>query len=114
MKTEVSKAEGSPAGSTTLPVTAADATPSRITPEFIRLSKPGTLCPHSGLGRSKMNMLILPCPENDYKPPVASKVLRQRGNVRGVRLIVYDSLMSYLRGLDGPEVAVSEREEVGR
>ena len=71
-----------------------------VKPEFIRLPKSGTRCPHTGLSRSKMNQLVLPCKENDFKPPVESKVLRNRGTIRGTRLIVFDSLMEYLNGLD--------------
>ena len=71
-----------------------------VKPEFIRLPKSGTRCPYTGLSRSKLNQLVLPCKENDYKPPVESKVLRNRGTIRGTRLIVFDSLMSYLEGLD--------------
>ena len=67
-----------------------------VKPEFIRLPKGGTRCPHTGLSRSKLNQLVLPCKENDYKPPVESKVLRSRGTIRGTRLIVFDSLMNYL------------------
>ena len=71
-----------------------------VRPEFVRLPKGGTRCPHTGLSRSKMNQLVLPCKENDFKPPVESKVLRSRGTIRGTRLIVFDSLMEYLNGLD--------------
>ena len=81
------------------PIQAASAL-TTVKPEFIRLPKSGTRCPHTGLSRSKMNQLVLPCKENDYKPPVESKVLRNRGTIRGTRLIVFDSLMSYLEGLD--------------
>jgi hypothetical protein len=66
-------------------------------PEFLRLPKSGTLCPHSGLSRSKLNELVLPCAANGFKPPVASISLRNRGQVKAVRLVVYDSLMTYLR-----------------
>ena len=82
---------------TTAPVQA-DAQPS-ITPEFIRLPKPGTLCRWTGLSRSKLNELILPSPLNSFKPPVRSLSLRNRGQVKAVRLIVLDSLLGYLRGL---------------
>ena len=71
-----------------------------VKPEFIRLPKSGNRCPHTGLSRSKLNQLVLPCKENDFKPPVQSKVLRKRGTIRGTRLIVFDSLMGYLNGLD--------------
>ncbi len=83
---------------TTAPVQA-DAAHSTITPEFIRLPKPGTLCRWTGLSRSKLNELILPSPLNSFKPPVRSLSLRNRGQVKAVRLIVLDSLLSYLRSL---------------
>jgi len=70
-------------------------------PEFIRLPKTGTLCPFTGLTRSKLNELILPCALNDYKPPVRSVVLRQKGAIKGVRLVVFKSLIEYLRGQEG-------------
>jgi len=82
---------------TTAPVQA-DAQPS-ITPEFIRLPKPGTLCRWTGLSRSKLNELILPSPLNSFKPPVRSWSLRYRGQLKAVRLIVLDSLLGYLRSL---------------
>jgi hypothetical protein len=65
-------------------------------PEFLRLPKPRTLCPFSGLSRSKMNELVLPCAANGFKPPVRSISLRNRNQVKAVRLVVYDSLMAYL------------------
>ena len=71
-----------------------------VRPEFARLPKSGTRCPHTGLSRSKLNQLVLPCKENDFKPPVDSKSVRSRGTLRGTRLIVFDSLMEYLNGLD--------------
>ena len=71
--------------------------PLNVTPEFIRLPKPGTLCRWTGLSRSKLNELILPSPLNSFKPPVRS--LRNRGQIMAVRLIVLDSLLGYLRSL---------------
>jgi hypothetical protein len=68
-----------------------------IAPEFIRLPKPGTLSPHTGLSRSALNDLILPTPRNGHKPPVRSFVLRQRGARTGIRLIDYRSLADYIR-----------------
>ena len=65
-------------------------------PEFIRLPKSPALCPYSGLARSKMNELVLPCAANDFRPPVKSISLRKRGQTKAVRLVVYDSLMAYL------------------
>lgn len=85
--------------STTAAPVQADAQHSTITPEFIRLPKPGTLCRWTGLSRSKLNELILPSPLNNHKPPVRSLSLRNRGQLKAVRLIVLDSLLGYLRGL---------------
>ena len=78
----------------------ATSAPDKLKPEFVRLPKGGTRCPHTGLSRSKLNQLVLPCKENDYKPPVESKSVRSRGTIRGARIIVFDSLMEYLNGLD--------------
>ena len=74
-------------------------------PEFIRLPKTGKLCQYSGCSRSKLNELVLACPANDFKPPVKSVCLRQRGAVKGVRLIVFKSLMDYLHGQEGRAAA---------
>ena len=68
-------------------------------PEWIRLPKTGTLCPYSGLSRSKLNELVLPCPANDFKPPVKSIVLRRKGAVKGCRLISYSALIFFLNKL---------------
>ena len=68
-----------------------------IRPEFIRLPRNGTRCPWSGLSRTALNSLILPSESNGHKPPVKSISLRPRIGTKGIRLIVYDSLMSYLR-----------------
>ena len=73
--------------------------PASVTPEFIRLPKPGTLCHWTGLSRSKLNELVLPSRLNEFKPPVRSLSLRNRGQIKAVRLIVLDSLLAYLRGL---------------
>ena len=72
-------------------------------PEFIRLPEQRTRCPHTGLSRSKLNQLILPCKENGFKPPVESKVLRNKGTIRGTRLIVFDSLINYLHSIGRDE-----------
>jgi hypothetical protein len=74
-------------------------------PEFLRLPRTGTLCPFTGLTRSKLNELVLPCPQNDHKPPVKSVCLRQRGAVKGIRLIVFKSLMDYLHEQEGRAAA---------
>lgn len=66
-------------------------------PEFLRLPQGGCRCPHTGLSRSALNALILPTPENDFRPPVRSFVLRKRGARTGIRLIDFDSLAAYIR-----------------
>ena|ERR1035437_732826 len=73
-------------------------TPASHRPEFIRLPPPGAACPWTGLRRSKLNELILPSDANNHKPPVKSICLRNRGQNKAVRLIVYDSLLNYLHG----------------
>ena len=77
------------------------------TREWIRLPKVGR-CPYSGLTRSTLNNLILPCEINGFKPPVRSVSLRKRTQVRGTRLIHYGSLMSYIRGLEKTQVEEQE------
>jgi hypothetical protein len=79
-------------------------------PEFLRLPKPGRLCPLTGLSRSALNELILASPRNDFHPPVRSFCLRQRGARTGIRLIDYASLRTYILAhvdtcQDGGEVA---------
>ena len=71
----------------------------QIKPEFLRLPKPGKLCPYTGLTRSKLNELILECKANSFNPPVKSVSLRGPDQARGVRLISFDSLVKYLSGL---------------
>jgi len=66
-------------------------------PEFLRLPKPGFLCPYTGLSRSAINELILPTERNGFKPPVRSFCLRQRGAKTGIRLVDYDSMANYIR-----------------
>jgi hypothetical protein len=65
-------------------------------PETIRLPTAGTRCPYTGLSRSTLNNLILPCPLNGFKPPVRSFSIKRRNAVRGLRLICYESLIAYL------------------
>ena len=81
--------------------------PNQSKPEWIRLPKTGTLCPWTGLSRSKLNELILPNEHNDFKPVVRSICLRNRGQTKAVRLIVFDSLMEYLRSFSGDNAGQS-------
>lgn len=66
-------------------------------PRYIRLPKAGENCPITGLSRAKMNELILPNARNNHRPPVISKSLRQPHQARGVRLILLESLLAYLK-----------------
>jgi hypothetical protein len=43
-----------------------------------------------------MNELVLPCKTNNFKPPVKSVSLKEKHQIRGVRLISFDSLLNYL------------------
>lgn len=61
-------------------------------PEWIRLPKTGHRCPVSILSRATLNELIL-----GPGAPVRSAVVRKRGNTRGIRLILTESLMEYIR-----------------
>ena len=73
-------------------------------PQYIRLPKAGSRCPWTGLSRSKLNQLILPCDENGHCPPVKSLSLRPRGALKGTRLILLESLLDYLSSqLEGGE-----------
>lgn len=74
--------------------------PANVRPEWIRLPKSGSLCPWSGLSRSKMNEIILPSRINGHRPPVLSISLRNRNQVKAVRLINFDSLSTYLLSLE--------------
>lgn len=72
-----------------------------VRPEWVRLPSPKGRCPYTGLSRSTLCELSVPCEANSGVPPVKSVVLRKRGAVRGIRLLSYDSLMTYLAGLSG-------------
>lgn len=77
-------------------------------PATIQLPKVGRRCSVSGLSRSALNALILPCSANGYKPAVKSIVVKQKHATRGIRLIVVESLLAYLKSLEteqAPEVS---------
>jgi hypothetical protein len=61
-------------------------------PEFIRLPPAGTLCPHTGLNRTKMWRIL----EGGHVQHVS---LKPEGAKRGVRLIKLESLLAYLNSL---------------
>lgn len=65
---------------------------------FIRLPPTKGRCQWSGLPRSTMNALILPTKGNNYRPPVASYVVKTSKNAkRGTRIISLSSLMAHIR-----------------
>jgi hypothetical protein len=63
----------------------------------MRLPQPGQTDPIFALKRSYLNLLVLPCRENVYRPPVKSVILRRKGTRKGVRLIEIASLRAYIR-----------------
>jgi hypothetical protein len=68
-------------------------------PEFIPLPREGQVEFYSGLRRGALNLLILPCKENNFRPPVQSISLCRSPHTKGKRLIVLTSLLAHLRGL---------------
>jgi hypothetical protein len=60
--------------------------------EFVRLPRPRTRCPLTGLSRTSLVDLL-------DQGLVKYICLRRKGARRGIRLIVKDSLLSYLRSL---------------
>ena len=83
----------------------------QIFPQFIRLPKPGTHCPWTGLSRGKLNELVLPTEANHNRPPVRSVSLRPPGALKGVRLIHLESLLKFLRDhLEGGSEPATEKE----
>ena len=61
-------------------------------PEFIRLPRPGTLCPWTGLSRSKMWEVL-------QSGKVKTVCLRRPGAAKGARLIHLAGLLEYLHSL---------------
>lgn len=78
-------------GGTVEPIRAADHTqlPPGFRPEFIRLPKPSTLCPWTGLSRTKMWQLL-------EGSNIKTVCLRRPGAAKGARLVHLQSLLDYL------------------
>jgi hypothetical protein len=68
-------------------------------PRFVRLPKPGTLCPFTGLSRTQIYVL---CKTGRVK----SFSLKRRGTSRGCRLIDAESLVTAIQ-----EFSTNERAE---
>jgi hypothetical protein len=66
------------------------------TPRYIRLPRSGTPCPYTALSRSALDLITRPQEANGFRPLVASKIFKQVGQKKGIRLISYKSLMAYL------------------
>ena len=71
--------------------------PNPARPDFIRLPKPGSRCPFTGLSRTTLCELTVPSEANDFKPPVPSHLVKGISATRGVRLIELEALIGYLR-----------------
>jgi hypothetical protein len=87
-----------------------------MAPEFIRLPGSGKKgdrpnCPYTGLSRTGLYNLTVPCKANGHKPAVPAKELRTAGNLRGVWLIPYAKLIAYLNALpDASSVPTDSRQ----
>jgi len=66
---------------------------------YIRLPRPGERCRYSGLSRTGLSEICVPCAANDFKPQVHSKLLRKKYARRGIRLVHLGSLMEFIGGL---------------
>lgn len=84
---------------TTAPLTIPGTTLPYDRQEFLRLPKAKERDALFNLSRSTWNSLILPCKENNFRPPVKSLSLRRPGTQRGVRLIVVSSARAYFARL---------------
>ncbi len=77
--------------------------------EWIRLPRPGARCPYTGLSRSTLTELCVPRRAYNGAPPVKSVVICKPGAIRGIRLVSYPSLMSYLASLiDAPTTTAKQ------
>lgn len=70
-----------------------------LTPVTFRLPPAGSVDPYFGGARTFWNERVLPTPENNFKPPVKSVVVKQRGAKRGIRFIVFTSAKAYFDAL---------------
>jgi hypothetical protein len=87
------KHKGNAASLTTTAVQIPSQTPTTTArPEWVRLPRPGTLCPWTGLSRSKLW-------ETLQVGKVRNVCLRKEGALRGARLIHLAGLLGYLDSL---------------
>lgn len=69
------------------------------TPTYIRLPRPGSRCPHTGLSRTTLAELTRPCERNGFRAPVPAKEIRAKHSRRGIVLIPLADLLAYLADL---------------
>lgn len=69
---------------------------------WLRLPRPGSRCPVSGLSRSTLAELVRPCERNGFRPPVDARVLKRKGAARGVVLINRAALLDFIAGQPSP------------
>ena len=93
-------------------MTKADITePLQAHPLYIRLPKNGTKDPYFGMTRSWWNSMILPTQENGFTPGIKSILDRKPGNIRGIRLISFESALQYFRIIEETQFADRQSDE---
>ncbi|MGB8170336.1 MAG: hypothetical protein WCF18_22730 [Chthoniobacteraceae bacterium] len=97
-RASITAASGSGLDLTTAPVAAPVLAAVNPTPEFVAMPGPGQVCPYSGLKRGMLYQLT-------KEGLIRTVSLRRKGTTRARRLIVFSSLMDYLRGLDAEQNA---------
>lgn len=105
MKSEHKKHTGNAAQLTSSPVQIPTQTPTAAArPEWIRLPKPGTLCPWCGLSRSKLWEVL-------QNGKVRNICLRKEGAARGARLIHLPALLAYLDSIANEAALIGADDE---
>lgn len=108
MNTEHKKQIGNAAQLTSSPVQIPSQTATAAArPEWIRLPKPGTLCPWTGLSRSKLWEVL-------QTGKVRNICLRKEGAARGARLISLAALIGYLDSLTNEADKIGADDEEGK
>lgn len=67
--------------------------------QWLRLPRKGERCQITGLSRTSMAELAVPCAANGRRPPVRSILLRKKSAQRGIRLVSKESLLAYLNSV---------------
>jgi hypothetical protein len=77
----------------------------RSLPRYVPMPSGSETEKFSGLKRSKIYQLILPCKENGFRPPVKSISLKPPGALKGKRLVVLASLLEFLAKLEAEQLS---------